>query len=65
MNPLVSVVMPAYRCAGTIAAAIDSALAQEADLEVIVINDRSPDDLTAVLSAYREDQVSPHCKGLP
>ena len=55
MNPLVSVVMPAYRCAGTITAAIDSALAQEVSLEVIVINDRSPDELTEVLSVYRED----------
>ena len=55
MNPLVSVIMPAYRCAGTIGAAIDSALAQEVDLEVIVVNDRSPDDLEQVLSAYRED----------
>lgn len=55
MDPLVSVVMPAYRCAGTITAAIDSALAQEVPLEVIVINDRSPDELTDVLSVYRED----------
>lgn len=56
MNPLVSVIMPAYRCAGTIGAAIDSALAQEVPLEVIVVNDRSPDDLEQVLSAYREDE---------
>ena len=56
MIPLVSVIMPAYRCAGTIGAAIDSALAQEIDLEVIVINDRSPDDLEGVLAAYRQDE---------
>ena len=56
MDPLVSVIMPAYRCAGTIAAAIDSALAQEVDLEVIVINDRSPDAVGSVLDAYRNDE---------
>ena len=56
MIPLVSVIMPAYRCAGTIGAAIDSALAQEVPLEVIVINDRSPDDLEGVLAAYRQDE---------
>ena len=56
MDPLVSVIMPAYRCAGTIGAAIDSALAQKVPLEVIVINDRSPDELEAVLGAYQADE---------
>lgn len=55
MNPLVSVIMPAYRCAGTIGASIDSVLAQETALEIIVVNDRSPDDLETVLAPYRED----------
>ena len=55
MHPLVSVIMPAYRCADTIAAAMDSALAQEVPLELIVVNDCSPDDLTDVLSAYGAD----------
>ena len=57
MNPLVSVIMPAYRCAGTIAAAIDSVLIQEVPLELIIINDRSPDNLAEVLSAYRDERV--------
>ena len=57
MDPLVSVIMPAYRCAGTIATAIDSVLAQEVSLELIIINDRSPDGLADVLSAYRDERV--------
>ena len=56
MNPLVSVIMPAYRCAGTIGAAIDSVLTQEVPLELIIINDRSPDDLAEVLGAYEKDE---------
>ena len=57
MDPLVSVIMPAYRCAGTISAAIDSVLSQEVPLELIIINDRSPDDLADVLSACRDERV--------
>ena len=56
-QPLVSVIMPAFRCAGTIAGAIDSALNQEVPLEVIVINDCSPDDLDGVMAAYRENSA--------
>lgn len=54
-RPLVSVIMPAYNCIATVGAAIDSALAQEVPLEVIVVDDRSPQDLTEVLAPYRED----------
>lgn len=53
--PEVSVIMPAYNCAHTIAAAVKSALSQEIDLEVIVINDCSPDDLDAVMESFRND----------
>lgn len=57
-EPVVSVVMPAYRCAGTISRAIDSALAQKVPLEVLVINDCSPDDLDLVMEQYqKEDRV--------
>lgn len=52
---LVSVIIPAYRCAGTIRQAIDSALAQEVSLEVIVLDDRSPDDLDTVMKTYADD----------
>ncbi|MDY3250566.1 MAG: glycosyltransferase family 2 protein [Candidatus Choladocola sp.] len=54
MEPLVSVIIPAYRCAETIQKAVDSALAQEVPLEVIVLNDRSPDDLDRVMEQYRD-----------
>jgi len=54
-KPEVSVVMPAYHCADTICAAIDSALMQDVPLEVIVINDCSPDHLDAVMERYREN----------
>lgn len=47
--------MPAYNCIATVGAAIDSALAQEVPLEVIVVDDCSPQDLTEVLAPYRED----------
>ncbi len=41
---MVSVVIPAYQCAGTICKALDSVFAQTfSDYEVIVVNDGSPD----------------------
>ncbi len=52
---LVSVIIPAYNCAAYIDLAIQSALKQETALEVIVINDCSPDDLDAVMEKYQED----------
>lgn len=54
-RPLVSVIMPAYNCIATVGAAINSALVQEVPLEVIVVDDCSPQDLTEVLAPYRED----------
>ena len=52
---LVSVIMPAWNCAGTIGKAIDSVLAQDVPLELIVVNDTSPDDLDAVMKTYASD----------
>src|SRR5579863_2411026 len=51
----VSVIIPVFNGADTIAAAIDSALAQEFGgvLEVIVVNDGSTDATSSVLDAYR------------
>ena len=54
-TPLVSVIMPAYRCARTISQAIDSVLIQNVPLELIVINDCSPDALDAVMERYAMD----------
>ncbi len=55
MADLVSVIIPAYRCAGTIEQAIDSVLAQEVPLELIVLDDMSPDDLDRVMERYQAD----------
>lgn len=45
--------MPAYRCAGIIALSIDSALCQRVPLEILVINDCSPDNLDEVMACYQ------------
>ena len=55
MEILVSVVMPAYNCAGSIGDSIESVLCQDVPLELIVVNDRSPDDLDAVMAKYLDD----------
>jgi glycosyltransferase involved in cell wall biosynthesis len=51
----VSVIIPVFNGQATIAAAIDSALAQEfeGEVEVIVVNDGSTDATSNVLDAYR------------
>ena len=54
-KPLVSVVMPAYRCADTIGAAIESALNQQVPLEVIVVDDCSGENLEEILKDYLPD----------
>ena len=56
-KPIVSVIMPAYGCAGTITRAIDSVLKQKVELELIVINDCSPDELDQVMESYVNNPV--------
>lgn len=55
-KPLVSVIMPAYNCAATLQDAMDSALCQNVPLELIVIDDCSPQDLSPVLADYRQEE---------
>lgn len=50
---LVSVIIPAYNCEAYLAQALDSALAQQVPLEIIVINDCSGDGTEAVIKRYR------------
>lgn len=58
-NPVVSIVIPAFNAAGTIAEALASVRAQTfADYEVIVVDDASNDDTVAV--ANSESSSSPN-----
>ena len=54
-RPLVSVIIPAYNCAGLISRAIESVLIQEVSLEIIGIDDGSGDNLEQVLETYRDN----------
>ena len=52
-KPLVSIIIPCYKQAEYLAAAVDSALAQTySPIEVIVVNDDSPDDTEKVARGY-------------
>lgn len=53
-DSLISVVIPAYNCADTISTAINSALRQDIPVEIIVVNDNSPDNLDAVMESFRD-----------
>lgn len=53
-KPDVSVIIPAYNCEKYIGKAIDSALAQDVDLEIIVINDGSKDGTEDVIKKYKD-----------
>jgi len=51
--PTVSVILPAYRAAGTIRRAVDSLLAQTLPpSEIVIVDDGSPDDIAPVLADY-------------
>lgn len=52
MTPKVSVVIPAYRCADTIGLAIDSALAQNVPVEIIVVDDCPEEPVEKALEHY-------------
>lgn len=55
MIPEVSVVIPVHNGAKTLAKALNSALCQGVELEIIVIDDCSSDDLERVLIPYGQD----------
>ncbi|HWG41389.1 MAG TPA: glycosyltransferase [Gemmataceae bacterium] len=60
-KPLVSIVIPCYKQAEYLPAAIDSALAQTyAPVEIIVVNDGSPDDTEQVALGYGDRIVYIH-----
>lgn len=54
-KPLVSVIMPAYRCGGVIGEAIESVLAQDVSLELLVIDDCGGENLEEILQPYLSD----------
>ena len=52
-KPFFSIVIPAYNCAGTIRATLESIAAQTvSDFEVIIVNDGSKDATADVLQAF-------------
>lgn len=58
-QPKVSVVIPAYKQAAYLGAALESVLGQRYEnLEVIVVNDASPDQTNAVVARYPDPRLS-------
>ena len=57
--PLVSVVIPAYNCSRTLGKAIDSALAQDIPLEVLVLDDCGAESLAEIIKLLCFDRVGP------
>jgi glycosyltransferase involved in cell wall biosynthesis len=52
-NPLVSVIIPAYKCENFISSAIESVLSQTYEnIELIVVDDGSPDNTASVTKQY-------------
>jgi len=57
-QPLVSVVLPTYKRAHLLAAAMRSVLAQTyANLELIVVDDNSPDDTAQVVASFDDPRI--------
>lgn len=51
---LLSVIIPAFNCSDTLAAAVESAVTDFADLEIIIIDDGSEDSTPTVISSLKE-----------
>ncbi|MFQ6537324.1 MULTISPECIES: glycosyltransferase family 2 protein [Aphanothece] len=57
-HPLVSVVMPLYNAAATVAASLESVLAQTySHLEILVVDDGSTDDGVAICRRYDDPRI--------
>ena len=59
MQPIFSIIIPAYNLSSVVCCAINSCLSQtginHADYEIIVINDGSTDDTSTYLKKYRNN----------
>lgn len=57
MKPVLSIIVPAYKTARTVGRCLDSIFSQlggiEDQVEVLVVNDASPDDMAEVLAEYQ------------
>ena len=54
--PRTSIIMPVYNTADTVVRAIESVLAQtDTDFELIIINDRSPDNANSIIRTYLDE----------
>ena len=52
-TPVVSLIVPVYKSEATLGACLDSLLAQtEADIEIVCVNDGSPDNCAGILESY-------------
>ena len=57
MKPLVTIAIPAYK-ATYLRESIASALAQTyANIEVVIVNDHSPEDLSAIVSQFSDERI--------
>src|SRR5215212_2053917 len=58
-NPLVSVIIPAFNCAGTIVTTIESVLKQSYNpIEIIVVDDGSTDNTATIVQSLAETHAS-------
>jgi len=58
MEPLITVLMPAYNAAAYIKEAVDSVLSQSyKDFELLIINDGSTDETPSILDSYHDHRV--------
>lgn len=54
-SPVISVIMPAYRCCSTICDSIESVLCQDVPMELLVIDDNDDDSMAPIRERYAGD----------